>query len=726
MNLPITYKVDISKPLLPTPLQPMLISGDAEANVIRLELYDGETPYSPGGSCVGMAVRQDGGTVPITGTVNGNVMTAALPAAAYAIPGAMNLIIKNVNGDVKTSLFFGCGNVLIGETGTAIDPGTIIPSVADLIQDIADAVATIPPDYSTLSGAVHHTAGAVLPTWESGGLYSATGIEYIPTGGKPIRTTFIPVTPGETYRFDWTVQHPINIYAFASNAETSAGVNERTNYKAARYADQPLYYTVPAGVHYIRIQQDGATIADDKPTMINFAESILHAYTMEQTAAQTRQIIGTDAIATKTAAAAIIPEGADLDDYTAPGNYYPATTAIAGSLSNLPYSPFVVKFRLMVLELAGTGNPVQLMITEAAVPRIFKRYCAGGTWRAWTEVATMDSVIAATAEIIDADITGSNKADYFADADDAPVNTVYSVSSTAEMANTPLGPGVASNGETSYTDLRSIAGYQSGVLYTYKSGVMINQLFVSTTKGSNNASGDPTVLWYRSKWQYGSWSDWHATGDRVALSASNIIIVNKMIAPYMDANGNYTAVNTGIDNPQYMGDDPRIFNDFNNAPINKMYQIDLNCTSELMANNPMPGKSSVLCTFGFGYASTHGRFQLCVGLNYPNPFAFIRYGYFQSTDAGFVWTPWASLTAAAQAETFGIKARLDNGTDLDTVKASGVYLLGTNGGYINAPTGLTYGFLTVKTINVITCQTVETPGGNFARFYDGSAWGAWR
>lgn len=180
MNLPITYKVDISKPLLPTPLQPMLISGDAEANVIRLELYDGETPYSPGGSCVGMAVRQDGGTVPITGTVDGNTMSAVLPAAAYAIPGAMNLIIKNVNGDVKTSLFFGCGNVLIGETGTAIDPGTIIPSVTDLIQRIDEAVDSIPADYTALLASIapdyanlSFPVSAGTYAWYNGTLYSA-------------------------------------------------------------------------------------------------------------------------------------------------------------------------------------------------------------------------------------------------------------------------------------------------------------------------------------------------------------------------------------------------------------------------------------------------------------------------------------------------------------------------------------------------------------------------
>ncbi len=458
---------------------------------------------------------------------------------------------------------------------------------------------------------VKSVLGTVIPVWESGGMYSATGIEY--ASGAHIRTGFIPVTPGETYRFDWTIQKPLNIYGFAADTRTSSGVNQRTAYKATPYANQPLYYTVPANVNYIRLQIEG-TLTHDKPTMVNLGGSIL-------------------------------------------------------------------------LDLAG--------------------------------------------RIIDADITADTKASYFDDADNAPVNSVYSVSSTAEMAHTPYGPGVASNGETHYTnDLYSLTGYQSGILYTYKSGVMINQIFLSATKKSGAAS-DPAVLWYRCKWSAGAWSDWHAAGDQVALSASNIIIVNKMIAPYK-VDGVYTATLPGGADPddyantQYMGDDPRIFNDFNNAPINKMYQIDLNCTAELMANNPMPGKSSVLCTFGFGYASSHGRFQLCVGLNYPNAFAFIRYGYYQSADAGFVWTPWASLTGGtAQQETFGIQTRLTNGADLNAVKDSGVYLLGTNGGYTNAPSGLSYGFLTVKTVNVITCQTVETPAGNFARFFDGSAWGEW-
>jgi len=286
-----------------------------------------------------------------------------------------------------------------------------------------------------------------------------------------------------------------------------------------------------------------------------------------------------------------------------------------------------------------------------------------------------------------------------------------------------------------------------------------------------------------------------------------------------------------------------------------------------MANNPMPGNSSVLCTFGFGYASTHGRFQLCVGLNHPNAFAFVRYGYFQSSAVGFVWTPWAKMTDCSTIEqdiktlksklqtetpisvtwqqgvintngalansttrirslmytfnngikivvpegmqvstrvysmdgayetwtawsdgpieitltepkqyrfcvrysdpldgeilpaagadiviydigytdttlsvegkaadakavgdavnaTLGAKGRLTNGTDLNTIRASGFYLLGSGGGYVNAP-NISYGFLTVKTINTITCQMVETPTEVYIRFYDSTSWRAW-
>lgn len=187
MILPIYYNVDITQPLLPVPLNPMLVSQDALANRIGVRLFEGKTPYSPGGSCAGFAVRRDGVTVPITGTISGNEMYIDLPAAAYALEGPINIGIKNVQGSAETTVFLGMGTVLRGETGTAIDPGTIIPSVSALIAQIDAAVASIPADYSAL-------LAAVAPTFSSDAAY--TSGDYVWYSGTLYRF-YLNHAPGE-------------------------------------------------------------------------------------------------------------------------------------------------------------------------------------------------------------------------------------------------------------------------------------------------------------------------------------------------------------------------------------------------------------------------------------------------------------------------------------------------------------------------------------------------
>ena len=187
MILPIYYNVDITQPLLPVPLNPMLVSQDALANRIGVRLFEGKTPYSPGGSCAGFAVRRDGATVPIAGTISGNEMYIDLPAAAYALDGPINIGIKNVQGSAETTVFLGMGTVIRGETGTAIDPGTIIPSVSALIAQIENAVASIPADYSAL-------LAAIAPTFSSDAAY--TSGDYVWYSGTLYRF-YLNHAPGE-------------------------------------------------------------------------------------------------------------------------------------------------------------------------------------------------------------------------------------------------------------------------------------------------------------------------------------------------------------------------------------------------------------------------------------------------------------------------------------------------------------------------------------------------
>ena len=94
MILPCIYDVDISQPLLPTVLQPMLVTGDELANRIGVRLKNGPQDYTPDGSCRGYVLRADGATVPIlNGVVSGNLMYIDLPEAAYAIQSAVVISI---------------------------------------------------------------------------------------------------------------------------------------------------------------------------------------------------------------------------------------------------------------------------------------------------------------------------------------------------------------------------------------------------------------------------------------------------------------------------------------------------------------------------------------------------------------------------------------------------------------------------------------------------------
>lgn len=149
------YDVDISQPLLPTVLQPMMVTGDKLANRIGVRLRSGAQPYTPDGSCRGYVLRADGATVPIlNGVANGNEMYIDLPEAAYAVQGSVVISIVCVTSTAITTVFLGSGTVNRSQTDVVIDPGTVIDDISTLIQEIETAVASIPEDYSTLSSMV--------------------------------------------------------------------------------------------------------------------------------------------------------------------------------------------------------------------------------------------------------------------------------------------------------------------------------------------------------------------------------------------------------------------------------------------------------------------------------------------------------------------------------------------------------------------------------------------
>lgn len=139
MNLGVfRRKVDIDADIQMTPLKPLYASGDKDAHIFELSLYQGaEEVDLSGASAQGYFIRADGYTVPITGTINGNIVTLTLSEGCYYVVGNFNLIIKVSTAESRKSVFWGNGYVVRSMTDAIVDEENVIPSLDELLAQIA-------------------------------------------------------------------------------------------------------------------------------------------------------------------------------------------------------------------------------------------------------------------------------------------------------------------------------------------------------------------------------------------------------------------------------------------------------------------------------------------------------------------------------------------------------------------------------------------------------------
>lgn len=126
-------KSDLAMPLRVQTLYGLMFTADSAANLIGVEVYQDGAPATLTGSCIGYAIRADGGTLAITGQISGNRASITLPASAYAVEGALDIVIKVISGSVKTTVGACRGYVQRATTDTIIDPGHVIPSMEELL-----------------------------------------------------------------------------------------------------------------------------------------------------------------------------------------------------------------------------------------------------------------------------------------------------------------------------------------------------------------------------------------------------------------------------------------------------------------------------------------------------------------------------------------------------------------------------------------------------------------
>lgn len=140
IEIPIPVRVDLDRGIRKTYLDTIFATEDNKAHRFDVSLYlNREALNLPDGATVSAYFIRysDNGTVMLDGSVSGNVASVTLNRACYNKSGAFALIIKVLSGDEVTTVFYGEGSMFVSRTDIIIDDEHIIPSLDDLLAQIA-------------------------------------------------------------------------------------------------------------------------------------------------------------------------------------------------------------------------------------------------------------------------------------------------------------------------------------------------------------------------------------------------------------------------------------------------------------------------------------------------------------------------------------------------------------------------------------------------------------
>ena len=149
-NCAISLNCELTQPVKVQYIDGNMFSMDNAGNTAHVYVFYNGEPQEIVGSVSADVIRSDGMTVAITGAMSGNRAYVIFPQSCYAVPGVVSVVIKVTEGTTVTTIAAFVANVYRSSTDTIVDPGTIIPSVQNLISAIETAVASIPADYSSL------------------------------------------------------------------------------------------------------------------------------------------------------------------------------------------------------------------------------------------------------------------------------------------------------------------------------------------------------------------------------------------------------------------------------------------------------------------------------------------------------------------------------------------------------------------------------------------------
>lgn len=138
----LSFACDLERGVERTLIRPALLTGDSQAHTFRLTVNrSGVNADIAGASVSAYFVRADGVTVPITGSVEGSAAVVTLPEGCYRVPGRFQLVVKLALDGAVSAVFWGDGAVATSSTDAILDEEGVIPSLDEVLAQVAAAEA---------------------------------------------------------------------------------------------------------------------------------------------------------------------------------------------------------------------------------------------------------------------------------------------------------------------------------------------------------------------------------------------------------------------------------------------------------------------------------------------------------------------------------------------------------------------------------------------------------
>lgn len=169
-QMTIQFQKNLCDPLKMDMLDTIFQQGDKNAQILRIEVMDGEGKADLTGMTVtGQFERGDGSRVPYeSATINNNVVNVTIPEACYNVSGAFVAFVRltSENGYVRRTILRIAGMIVPQSDGPLVDSGNVLPSIDELVarvesmENAAEACNTATVNANAAAEAANKAAAA--------------------------------------------------------------------------------------------------------------------------------------------------------------------------------------------------------------------------------------------------------------------------------------------------------------------------------------------------------------------------------------------------------------------------------------------------------------------------------------------------------------------------------------------------------------------------------------